>query len=213
MKKVLLLILSLLLLASLIATAVLIDAHQRAQLDQTVSDAPTYTRPTGQGTQKEDGTDDAGSATDDTQGSEDFTASQAPDFQIVDAQGKTYGPQDFADKPVVLCFWASWSSASTKTLALYQSAYEQYGEQYHFVMVSRVDGQKETVEKAQAYLETKNYTFPVYFDTEGKAAEAYEVDGLPYTYYLNAEGEVVAYARGAVTEETLARGMEYAKTK
>lgn len=207
MKKILLLILSLLLLVSLIATAVLIDANQQAQLDQTLSSAPTYTRPSGQGTgQPEDDTDG-------TQGSEDFTASEAPDFQIVDAKGKTYGPQDFADKPVVLCFWASWSSASTKTLALYQSAYEQYGEQYHFVMVSRVDGQKETMETAQAYLETKNYTFPVYFDTDGKAADAYEVDGLPYTYYLNGEGDVVAYARGAVTEESLARGMEYANTK
>ena len=130
-----------------------------------------------------------------------------PDFTVYDAAGSAVTLHSFFGKPVVLNFWASWCGPCKSEMPDFQKAYEAYGNDIHFVMVNLTDGGRETVEKAQSFIDQQGYTFPVYFDTDVDAAMTYGVASIPTTYFIGADGSPVAWGQGALNAATLERGI------
>ena len=69
-------------------------------------------------------------------------------------------------------------------------------------------GGRETLENAQAFIAEQGYTFPVFFDQDADAARTYGAYSLPTTYFIDAEGNAVAQATGAIDRETLQTGID-----
>ena len=134
--------------------------------------------------------------------------SLAPDFTVYDLEGNAHKLSDFRGKPVLLNFWASWCGPCQMEMPDFQKFYESHGDQVHFVIVNLTDGQQETVESASAFIEEKGYTFPVYYDTDIDAAMKYGVSAVPVSYFLDAEGDFVAWAQGALSADMLQQGMD-----
>lgn len=132
----------------------------------------------------------------------------APDFTVVDRDGNSYRLSDFQGKPVVLNFWASWCGPCKSEMPDFQEAYEQYGDEIHFLMVNLTDGAQETLDSASSFIDKQGYTFPVYYDTSIGAAMAYGVSSIPVTYFIDANGDLVAYCRGALDAATLQKGID-----
>lgn len=151
---------------------------------------------------------EAGVTEDTTETPNEETKDLAPDFVVYDAKGNEVKLSDFRGKPVVLNFWASWCGPCKREMPDFQKVYEAYGEEVHFVMVNLTDGVQETVEAASQFMEDNGYTFPVYFDTELIAANAYVVNSVPRTYFIDAEGFLVDGVYGAINEEYLMNGIE-----
>lgn len=141
-----------------------------------------------------------------TSSSED-AIERAPDFTVIDRDGKPVKLSDLRGKPVILNFWASWCGPCQSEMPDFQKAYESYGEDVHFMIVNVTDGGRETVETARAYVDGQGYTFPIYFDTTLEAAILYGASAIPLTVFLDAEGRLVAYASGALTAATLQKGI------
>ena len=132
----------------------------------------------------------------------------APDFTVYDAEGGEIRLSDYSGKPVVLNFWASWCGPCKREMPEFQAAFEELGEEISFLMVNMTDGSRETVDTAAAFLEEAGYTFPVYYDRDMDAASAYGAYSLPTTYFIDAEGFVIARAAGAIDGETLQTGID-----
>ena len=132
----------------------------------------------------------------------------APDFTAYDAAGNTHKLSDFLGKPVILNFWASWCGPCKMEMPDFDEKYQQYGDQIHFVMVNLTDGSQETVETASKFIADEGYSFPVYFDTEYSGAMAYGVNAVPVTYFIDAEGNFVAYKQGVLTADNLQTGID-----
>ena len=132
----------------------------------------------------------------------------APDFTVYDLEGNAHKLFDFRGKPVLLNFWASWCGPCQMEMPDFQKFYESHGDKVNFVIVNLTDGQQETVETASAFIEEKGYTFPVYYDTDIDAAVKYGVSAVPVSYFLDAEGNFVAWAQGALTADMLQQGMD-----
>ena len=87
----------------------------------------------------------------------------APDFTVTDAEGNAVKLSDFRGKGVVLNFWASWCGPCKSEMPHFQTAYEQYGEDVHFLMVNMSTAFGDSSEDAKAVLTENGYTFPVYY--------------------------------------------------
>ena len=152
------------------------------------------------------GNDTADSSADNV-GDESAT-SLAPDFTVYDREGNTVRLSDFLGKPVVLNFWASWCGPCKKEMPDFEEVYKEYGDDVHFVMVNLTDGAQESMKTATSFLDSSGYTFPVYYDKDTDAAYTYQVYGIPVTYFINAEGHLIAQGSSALDAETIKRGID-----
>lgn len=144
----------------------------------------------------------------DDEENDDPQLTAAPDFTVVDLEGNEVHLSDFIGKPVILNFWASWCGPCKSEMPDFDELYAEYGEDIHFVMVNMTDGSRETLEGASEFIEDQGYSFPVYYDTEYDAAITYGVTALPTTYFIDAEGYLVAHALSALDRETILTGID-----
>ena len=154
-----------------------------------------------------------GNNSEDSSSSADVQLTQAPNFTVYDIEGNEINLSDFFGKPIIVNFWASWCGPCKMEMPDFDEAYQTYGNDISFLMVNMTDGSRETVEKASSFITESGYTFPVYYDTDYSAAITYSVSSLPTSYFLNADGELVTYARGAINAATLEKGIDMIRHK
>lgn len=137
--------------------------------------------------------------------SEQTSRTAAPDFTVTDADGNDVKLSDFRGKGVVLNFWASSCGPCKSEMPHFQAAYEEYGEKIHFVMVHIPAAFGDTREDAAKVLEDGGYTFPVYFDEYMECVYQYGISGVPMTVFIDADGNIVSYKTGMISEADLQR--------
>lgn len=150
--------------------------------------------------------EDSGEENDDSGEAEEKI--KAPDFTVYDADGNEVHLSDYTEKPIVLNFWASWCGPCQMEMPDFHEKYLELGDDIYFLMINMTDGSRETVESASAFIEENEYTFPVFYDTESNAASVYGAYSLPTTFFIDADGNAVAQATGAIDAETLQRGID-----
>ena len=131
---------------------------------------------------------------------------QVPDVVITDWDGKEVKLSAYFGRPMVLNFWASWCGPCQSEMPDFQKVYEELGGEIQFVMLNATGG-RETVESAMEFIQKKGYTFPVFFDASETAVYTYGAYSLPTTFFIDAEGRLVTYATGAISEEILRKGI------
>ena len=136
---------------------------------------------------------------------ETVSKTAAPDFTVTDGAGNEVRLSDFRGKGVVLNFWASWCGPCKSEMPHFQTAYEQYGEDVHFLMVNMSTAFGDSPEDAQAILTENSYTFPVYYDTNAECAYGYGVSGIPMTFFIDANGKIVSGKTGMISAADLDR--------
>lgn len=133
---------------------------------------------------------------------------QAPDFTVYDQDGNEVKLSAYFGKPIVLNFWASWCGPCKMEMPDFDDKCRELEGEVVFMMVNATDGGRETVSTAKAFIDQSGYSFPVYYDTDYAANYAYGVTGLPTTFFIDAEGYLVAYGSGAMDGATLQTGID-----
>lgn len=117
--------------------------------------------------------------------------------------GQQVSLSQYQGKPVIVNFWASWCGPCQQETPLFASWYKQ---QHGHVVLLGLD-ENDTAANAVKFARAKGVTYPIGFDPQVTVAPAYNVDGLPQTFFLNAEHRVVDHVLGAVTTAELAKGL------
>ena len=136
---------------------------------------------------------------------ESISENLAPDFTVTDSEGNPVKLSDFRGKGGVLNFWASWCGPCKMEMPHFQAAFEQYGEDVHFLMVNMSAAFGDSRADAAAVLEEGGYTFPVYYDDLSECAYGYGINAIPVTVFIDADGNLISTKTGAMNAADLDR--------
>lgn len=97
--------------------------------------------------------------------------------------------------PTLVNLWGSWCGPCRNELPLLQELATAAGEQVRVVGVISKDG----LPQSASFAEDAGVTFPGAFDGQGELMAELGINGLPFTYFLDADGALVHTEAGEVT--------------
>jgi len=116
--------------------------------------------------------------------------------------GQSVSLAQFADRPVIVNFFASWCVPCKKETPLLARFYRAgHGR----VAILGVDS-NDQASAALRFTRAAGVSYPVGFDPHAAAASAYGVVAIPQTFFLNAGHRIAKRVFGAVTMTDLTRG-------
>ncbi|HEX6268950.1 MAG TPA: TlpA disulfide reductase family protein [Anaerolineales bacterium] len=111
----------------------------------------------------------------------------APDFTITGFDGRTVTLSELRGQVVIINFWASWCPPCREEAAYLEQTWRKYEDQgVIFIGVDWVDTEKE----ALAYIDEFDITYLNGPDVGTRIAQAYNIQGVPETFYVAKNGEL-----------------------
>jgi cytochrome c biogenesis protein CcmG, thiol:disulfide interchange protein DsbE len=132
-----------------------------------------------------------------------YPAAAGFSLPVLGTAGQHVSLSQYAGKPVIVNFWASWCGPCQQETPLLASWYKQQHGKVVLLGLDENDSQSAALKFAQA----KGVTYPLGFDPNVTVAPAYGVDALPQTFFLNAKHQIVDHVLGAVTMASLDKGL------
>lgn len=108
----------------------------------------------------------------------------APAINLKTLDGQPFSLGGVKTEVVVLDFWATWCPPCRKGLPLLQQFHDWAKENKKSVSVYTINLQ-EDAKKVRSFWESQGLTMPVVMDTDGRAAGAYGVTGIPQTVVIH----------------------------
>jgi thiol-disulfide isomerase/thioredoxin len=132
-----------------------------------------------------------------------------PDFLLRTLEGGELRFSDLRGSPVLVNFWASWCTPCRQEMPHIVRAYDERRDDG--LVVVAVDLQ-ENDDVVREFAEDFGMEFPIVIDRTGEVGDAWRiggpVEGIPSSYFIDAEGIVQARVFGPMDEERLAEELE-----
>ncbi len=111
----------------------------------------------------------------------------APDFTITGFSGRTVTLSELRGQVVIINFWASWCPPCREEAAYLEETWRKYQDKgVVFIGVDWVDTEKE----ALAYIEEFDITYLNGPDVATRISLAYNIQGVPETFFVAKNGEL-----------------------
>lgn len=118
------------------------------------------------------------------------------DFSLEDLQGMETTLSDHKGKVVFLNFWATWCGPCRSEMPSMEELYGMLdGKDFEMLAVASLRG--DSLSAINSFAADNNLTFPVLIDPEGSLGAAYSVQGIPTTYIIGKDGNIIARLVGA----------------
>jgi peroxiredoxin len=136
---------------------------------------------------------------------------KAPDFTLKTLDGQTARLSDFRGKPVIINFWASWCPPCKKEIPEIQKFYEQSKGKVQILAINITFNDK--LSDVQNILRANNAQFSVLLDEneQSSVADAYQVDGIPASFFIDKNGVIREIHVGGMTLDMLQEAVRKAE--
>lgn len=119
--------------------------------------------------------------------------SNAPDFNLLDSNGRPVGLSGYRGRMVLLNFWATWCGPCREEMPSMEQLNRSFGDQGFAVIAIN---QREDPALVARFMKTHGLNFTAALDTTGRVAGYYRVYGIPVSYLIDAEGRAIGMKSG-----------------
>jgi peroxiredoxin len=119
---------------------------------------------------------------------------KAPDFSLIDLNGKKLGLRQFKGKIILLNFWATWCGPCKEEMPNLEALHQRFKERNFVLLTISVD--YEDLKPVKEFIDKHHYTFPVLLDPKCETVDLFEVKGIPTTLLIDKKGRMVGKAIG-----------------
>lgn len=119
----------------------------------------------------------------------------APGFTLADMDGESHALADYRGKVILLNFWATWCPPCRHEMPAMEKLYQRFRDRGFVVLAVN---QWEEPDLVFAYTGDLNVfpSFPILFDPQSSVSQQYGVKGLPTSFVIDGNGQVIYRAIG-----------------
>jgi len=131
---------------------------------------------------------------------------QAKNFTLAELgnPGRQISLNSLAGRPVIVNFFASWCTPCQRETPMIARFYRSRRGQVHIIGIDVSD----TTRSALAFVQRTGVAYPVVTEpSTDPTVMAYDLPGLPDTFFLNSRHQIVKRVYGAVTQAELTAGV------
>jgi peroxiredoxin len=121
----------------------------------------------------------------------------APDFALPQLEGTDVSLATMHGKVVLLNFWATWCGACRSEMPSLEKLYRNFHSYRDFAVLTVNIDQRGKPAVAQ-FITTSRYDFPVLLDASNATSIAYGVSGIPSTFVIGRDGQIIWNCVGAL---------------
>lgn len=136
-----------------------------------------------------------------------LTPGPAPTRPLVTLEGEEVTLDKWRGKGIILNFWATWCYPCRQEMP-HLAAIHQTHEDIVVVGVNYL----ENAENARDFVEEFGLPFPIIVDQRGGLVSDLKVKGLPTTFFINPQGQLIGQHIGELDEEQLKEAVEQLTT-
>lgn len=128
----------------------------------------------------------------------------APDFSLLDRDSNQITLSELRGRPVIINLWASWCIPCREEMPALEQVHQAYKDQGLIVLAVNATNQ-DNQQAAIRFSDNLGLTFPILFDTQGSVSQAYRLQSLPTTYFVDQNGIIQEVVVGGPMAEALLR--------
>lgn len=116
----------------------------------------------------------------------------APDFSLMDIEGKHYSLSEQNGNIVVLEFWATWCSPCKDSIPELASLHEKYKDKGVVILGLSVD---DNASPLKPFREEHNIPYTILFDDKD-ISRLYKIQSIPATFVIDRKGRIISKHSG-----------------
>ena len=131
----------------------------------------------------------------------------APKYGALTLDGKPASLESFQGKPVLINVWATWCVPCRQEMPALESLYNKFSNQSLQIIGVSIDGPG-TAQRIKSFIDRMGITYTILHDPDDKFSRAFRTIGVPESFLINADGEIVHAWKGpfdAISQDTQAR--------
>jgi len=128
-----------------------------------------------------------------------ISAQGSLDFSLESIDGKNYSISDFKGKKVILNFFATWCPPCNAEVADFERFYRENKDHIIIIGIDMQEDKKSVVE----FVKSKGITYPVLLDADGKVSSRFNIGGIPTSFLLDENGNVISWNVGMMSYSQL----------
>ena len=131
----------------------------------------------------------------------------APKYSAMILDGKPAPLEEFRGNPAIVNVWATWCIPCRQEMPALEALYNNYSSQGLQIVGVSIDGPG-TTQRIKSFIDRMGITYTILHDPDDKFSRAFRTIGVPESFLINANGEIVHTWKGpfdAMSEDTQTR--------